>query len=268
MFYFIITIEIKIDFFYSIKRKEDCADASDENYILCNYTKPVKPDTKPTTTTQAPDIIDIPPGSCRVTDIPSNGDVFFAYDLETKLKYGASAPNFGQIVYKCIMNHILIGQQNNLCLNGAWTGKPPQCNAYCDPKYINGVTVTPTCYYKVNGTDHSARCTDPARPGTVGIISCARGYERPGVIQQIVTCGEDGRWSPVPYRCSQICGQESPEATPYIVGGIVTNITKVPWHVGIYKKEEENGVYQQWCGGTIVNSKGKKNGESNQLKIL
>lgn len=200
------------------------------------------------TITQEPDIIDTN-ASC----IPSNGDVLFAHDLKTKLKYGASTPNFGQIMYKCITNHVLVGELTNLCLNGTWTAKPPECIAYCDPKYINSVTISSTCYYKDNG--QPVRCSDPARPGTVAIISCAHGYERPGILQQIVTCGEDGRWNPVPHRCSQICGQEVPDGIPFIVGGVVTNNTKVPWHVGIYKKEDENGVFEQWCGGTIVNAR-------------
>lgn len=47
-----------------------------------------------------------------------------------------------------------------------------------------------------------------------------------------------------------------PEGSPYIVGGIVTNITKVPWHVALYKRlGGPNGNFEQWCGGTILNAK-------------
>lgn len=59
--------------------------------------------------------------------------------------------------------------------------------------------------------------------------------------------------TPTAQVCSPICGEESPDGTPYIVGGHVGNITSVPWHVGIYKF---NGItFGYHCGGTILNAR-------------
>lgn len=234
--------------------KKDCVDSSDENYLLCNYTKP---DAKPTTTTRKPDVVTeltVPTGACRLVDIPRNGDVFYESDPNAvALAYGEVVDSFISVKYRCIHNHHLIGNDTNFCFSGEWTAKAPECKARCNPKDINGVTIVPNCIYGNNSAHVS--CDQPAKPETRAMINCARGYERPGVYQQVVTCGDDGRWNPIPHRCTQVCGEESPEASPYIVGGIVTNITKVPWHVGIYKKMEADGPFLQWCGGTIINAK-------------
>lgn len=39
------------------------------------------------------------------------------------------------------------------------------------------------------------------------------------------------------------------------MGGEPVNITKVPWHVGIYRKIRADGPFEQQCGGTILNAK-------------
>lgn len=46
-----------------------------------------------------------------------------------------------------------------------------------------------------------------------------------------------------------------PEVVPYIVGGEKVNITKVPWHVGIFTDVTSKGAFSQICGGTIINAK-------------
>lgn len=119
--------------------------------------------------------------------------------------------------------------------------------------FIQGVTISANCFSIVNNTQKSTSCVRPAEPGTIAYVSCQRGYEKNGP-QQTLTCLGDGRWSPAPQRCTQICGEIN-EGTAYVVGGSVTNITRVPWHVGIYRKEREDGRYQQICGGTILTSR-------------
>lgn len=37
---------------------------------------------------------------------------------------------------------------------------------------------------------------------------------------------------------------------PFISGGVVTNITQVPWHVAVY--ELQGRRFEQICGGTII----------------
>lgn len=59
---------------------------------------------------------------------------------------------------------------------------------------------------------------------------------------------------PEPVRCSPICGEVS-EGTAYIVGGQTTNISRVPWHAGIYRRSGLDRQFEQICGGTIINAK-------------
>lgn len=99
-------------------------------------------------------------------------------------------------------------------------------------------------------------CTDSAKPGTQARFSCLRGYYTTlADDQKISQCRADGHWFPLPQPCQQICGEEGPDNAPYIVGGTATNITKVPWHVGIYKKSDANAEFVQQCGGTILGPK-------------
>lgn len=42
---------------------------------------------------------------------------------------------------------------------------------------------------------------------------------------------------------------------PYIVGGEKVNITKVPWHIGIFSDISSKSSFSQICGGTIINAK-------------
>lgn len=128
----------------------------------------------------------------------------------------------------------------------------------CSQADISSITFVASCRLKSDkfNNDQEVSCTEPARPGTFARINCQRGYKSVSAdVEQVVSCRQDGRWFPPPQPCVQICGQEGPDGAPYIVGGEVTNITKVPWHVGIYKKSSTNGELVQQCGGTILNPK-------------
>lgn len=245
----------------------DCSDGSDENYALCGKSKnesvtirPVQvnplgnsnqfPSTSHTSTpfTQAPVT-----SSCRADNIPVNGDAYYQYDAEKKVSYGDIVENYVSINYTCIQNHYLFGNGTNICIGGRWQSPTPQCKPRCSAAEIQGVTISANCFSVVNNTQKSTSCVRPAEPGTIAYVSCQRGYEKIGP-QQTLTCLENGRWSPSPQRCTQICGEIN-EGTAYVVGGSVTNISRVPWHAGIYRKDREDGKYQQICGGTVLTSK-------------
>lgn len=71
------------------------------------------------------------------------------------------------------------------------------------------------------------------RAGTIAHIACRDRFERQsGSKEQVVFCGEDGKWNPSIEVCTPICGETPPEGTPYIVNGSTTMIPNVPWHVG------------------------------------
>lgn len=131
----------------------------------------------------------------------------------------------------------------------------PKCELLCSPKNITSPTFLANCHIQQDNKQKYVSCADPAYPGTVAQINCQRSYENRKIEHQIVTCGNDGRWHPFPEPCMQICGEEGPEGSPLIVGGVVTNLTKVPWNVGIYHKPNGEPLFQQTCGGTIVNAR-------------
>lgn len=237
----------------------DCIDGSDENYALCGRSKEQSPALRPSTpqanpfSTVAPFTTAPSASSCRADVIPVNGDAYFQYDPNKKVSYGEIVDNFISITYKCIENHHLIGNASNICINGRWQSPKPQCKPRCSPTEIQGVTISANCFSIVNNVQKSTSCIRPVEPGTIAYVSCQRGYEKIGT-QQTLTCDDDGRWQPPPQRCTQICGEIN-EGAAYVVGGSTTNITRVPWHVGIYKKNGYDSKFQQICGGVILTSR-------------
>lgn len=173
----------------------------------------------------------------------------------TRLSVNARVENFAHIKYTCIENHHVIGESMNFCLSGKWLNPMPECQPRCSASVITSITFLASCYLKNNNRDSVVRCTDPAVPGTKAHIICKYGYENQRTPEQMVTCENDGRWSPLPTECAQICGERAAEGTPLIFGGEYVNIIKVPWHVGIYKQNSEDSDFIQQCGGTIINSK-------------
>lgn len=233
----------------------DCSDGSDENYALCGRSKeqnvsvrPVNPLNTGITTSRPASTI----SSCRADIIPVNGDAYYQYDSTKKVTYGEIVDNLMSITYKCIENHHLFGNSSNYCINGRWQSPKPQCKPRCSPTEIQGVTISANCFSIINNEQKSTSCVRPVEPGTIAYVSCQQGYEKTGP-QQTLTCQPDGRWSPSPQRCTPICGEIN-EGAAYVVGGLNTSISKVPWHAGIYQKNHYD-QYQQICGGTIISSK-------------
>lgn len=255
----------------------DCYDGSDENPMLCgrNTSRPTRPSIGAgnfgggnfgngnfgasglggigTSTTVSSVQSGSNSGSCRADNIPVNGDAYHQYDPNKKVSYGELIDNYGSINYTCIDNHHLFGNATNFCLNGRWQSPKPQCKPRCSSSEIQGITIAANCYSIVNNTQKSTSCVRPVEPGTVAYVSCQRGYEKTGP-QQTLTCRTDGRWTPTPTRCTQICGEIS-EGTAYVVGGSETNVSRVPWHAGIYKRASRNAKFQHICGGTVIGSR-------------
>lgn len=192
-------------------------------------------------------------GSCRADNIPVNGDAYYQYDRNKKVSYGEIVENFVSVNYSCIENHYLIGNGTNICIGGRWQSPTPQCKPRCSTTEIQGVTISANCFSIVNNTQKSTSCVRPVEPGTIAYVSCQRGYEKTGP-QQTLTCQSNGRWNPQPQKCTQICGEIN-EGAAYVVGGSTTNVSRVPWHVGVYKKNSYDGKFQQICGGTIITSR-------------
>ena len=67
-----------------------------------------------------------------------------------------------------------------------------------------------------------------------------------GPLKPKLTCEESGNWSHAAFKCEAVCGKVARHSVPLQIGGKISNVTEVPWHVGIYKESE------QICGGTII----------------
>lgn len=181
--------------------------------------------------------------------IPRNGWIEYS-GSERKISYGESVPKSTVVKYGCLDNHLVDGDSYNFCFNGEWKSPIPDCQPFCSTQVISGVSIQATnCFLN----DDVVRCNEPARPGTIAHIDCKTRYELPGVRQQVLSCSDNGQWIPQPEVCTPICGEEAPAGTPYIVGGLEANITKVPWHAGLYKRHGDN--YNLQCGATIVNAR-------------
>lgn len=143
---------------------------------------------------------------CRADNIPENGDAYYLIDgQKRRVLYGELIDSYVLINYTCIENHYVVeGNASNICLNGRWTSATPKCEPRCSSTEIQGITISANCFS--SETQRSTSCVRPVTPGTRATITCRRGYEHDGT-EQTLHCGLDGRWSPTPRRCSQICGE-------------------------------------------------------------
>lgn len=169
-----------------------------------------------------------------------------------KLSYGQSIANYATVNYRCLENHFIIGQMNSsICISGHLSSAIPDCEALCSSREVNTYTIQATdCVHN----SETVRCTDAVRPGTTAQVSCRQRYEKTGRQVEILTCNAYGVWSPRPFSCTAICGEEASDGVAYIVGGYETDINKVPWHATIYKKSAD-GIFSLQCGGTILNAR-------------
>lgn len=196
--------------------------------------------------------------NCRLPLIPRNGFITYESNRTFHLKESEIVPNYSQIRYGCIENHYIIGgDSSSICLSGKWSNAAAlQCEPRCAISDISSVTYTTTCYKTNHSERTSVRCgpTDLVEPGVSVRIACKIGYQSTTAIQQQTTCEPKGQWNRRINPCQQICGEEGPQGSIYVVGGHITNNSMVPWHVGIYRDGPKmDNELDYVCGGTIVN---------------
>lgn len=264
-------------------RNVDCADGSDELHLICNYaengsvfvpsathrnpvtisttievssTRPThftnRPSTsrptssRPTSSRPTPSRPSNEAG-CRVS-VPESGDAIRASD-NSVLRPNSLVNDLEMILYNCTQNHYSNGVTKNLCVSGVWQSPAPKCVPKCSP--IIGITISANCFARVDGIEQQQNCENPSEPNTTAHIICQLGYERSGTMQ-IITCDRNGRWNPLPSKCTEICGKlgvkdENVKST--------VDLTKVPWNVGIYKQLESAAHFEQHCSGTVISAK-------------
>lgn len=186
--------------------------------------------------------------NCFVNFISKNGFITYL-DTNTTINLFTKVANYALIEYKCDDGYTLKGNKRNVCVNGQWQTAVPECKRLCNPDDLISVTFVANCFHNEN----SVSCYQYVEPGTLARVNCNRGYKSASDSQQILSCGIDGKWFPQPLPCVQTCGETGPQGAPQIVGGRITDITKVPWHVAVYQRIKDK--FQQICGGTIVNAK-------------
>lgn len=121
----------------------------------------------------------------------------------------------------------------------------------CSGISLDTLTVQADCFAP-NGV--SIPCSPLLPPDTTAILRCKIGYKNPDrTISDVYKCQRDGNWNAHIYKCDPICG-EIAQGHSLIVGGTVSNITEVPWHVGIYEAVHPTGNMQQICGGSIISA--------------
>ncbi|XP_055903049.1 modular serine protease-like [Eupeodes corollae] len=235
----------------------DCADGSDEASMLCSGIKrktPILPATTPLplastfpleTTTRFDEM------TCTVPDI-KNSRITLESNPNNPLRAGDKISNFNFIKYGCEHGFFREGKvELNFCSNGTWFSNiHPPCIRYCPHEELHGVTFNVKCI--LNGVTVS--CDERISPGTVAIVTCPTKYRIPdhNPIQTLL-CSEKGQWDYTPSRCIPICGDELIPSVPFLTNADKTNITAVPWHVGVYINQKRK--YKHHCGGTIISAK-------------
>lgn len=224
----------------------DCSDNSDETtqcafyvcdpgYIKCSYGACVKHESDCGSTIAQTKAL----GSCSIEEIPRNGFVQYNDSVGSHLTINETVQNLENVLFTCIENHRIVGNDTIGCRDGNWNENFPQCEPFCPP-IVSKITFFAEC--KLNG--EVVNCTDPAKPGTTAKITCKYGYESISSEQQ-TTCASDGQWQSQPKACTQICGQRAEG----------TSDTLLPWHVTIYKLKSLDLPFEKVCGGIILNAK-------------
>lgn len=190
------------------------------------------------------------PGSCPILRIPQNGWIENTAPPHKRLSIGEYVDNFSIVKFRCHDHYNTTGASQSFCNSGTWSKEVSDCEAFCDPRVINTYTLQAT-YCRLNG--RSVPCYEKTRPGTKADVNCQHRYERSGPTLQVVTCSENGIWTPQPQPCTPICGEEAPDGVAYIVGGHEANILKAPWHAVIYLGRGRG--LDLICGGTILNER-------------
>lgn len=130
---------------------------------------------------------------------------------------------------------------------------PEPSDRLCNPIAIASINFDAQCFSSANSPEPNQEvpCSRPANIGTRARITCKPGYESQTSSQQIVTCTENGRWSPQPIPCNQTCGHE-PINEQTSIRTHTVGLWKVPWLATIYRKKTYNNLINRICGGSII----------------
>lgn len=129
----------------------------------------------------------------------------------------------------------------------------PESDRLCNPIAIASINFDAQCFASADSPEPNQEvpCTRPANIGTRARLTCKPGYASQTSSQQILTCAENGRWSPQPIPCTQTCGHE-PINEPTSVRTHTIGLWKVPWHATIYRKKTYKNLINRICGGSII----------------
>ncbi|XP_059217733.1 uncharacterized protein LOC106083578 [Stomoxys calcitrans] len=230
----------------------ECADGSDEAWALCNKERRVLTQTttfKPTTkTTPEPTDVSGEGGKCQ---IPFNvqGYIIKLHPKNTTLAPGVWVWDYDTIHIKC---HSKLESISILCDNGTFIPDFPKC-PFCEKSLLNGISTRYSEIY-INDIPYDANEFSFKIPvGAEIYVYCRVGYKRVGNMppRQKIQCLSDGTFSDIRQPCIQDCGNPIADRIDFTRDGFPTKNNKVPWHVAIFRRQE-NGTHIYICSGSIV----------------
>ncbi|XP_055374811.1 modular serine protease-like isoform X2 [Condylostylus longicornis] len=181
--------------------------------------------------------------------VPINNLILTNTETNMQLEPGIVITTNILVNYSCPEGYVLDGVATNTCNRKSWRKMHPQCIKTCSP--IQGHTTRIDYYYN----EKLVEFEEFIKPGTIARIKCATMYKKPQkyLIYEDLRCQTDGEWDYEPFECEQICGTVD-NNVPFSVNSVLTQPSKVPWHVAIYGKDRKQ-KFEHLCGGTIIKSK-------------
>ncbi|XP_077283399.1 modular serine protease-like [Arctopsyche grandis] len=226
-----------------------------KSFVVCrkdgSWSEPIgceSDNAPPSPTTSKPTTLDTRTtgefDQCALPAYPENGKYKVG---NQEMPPGARVNPFTIVIYTCNPGFGLHGPNNIYCEeDGKWS-EEVQCVKFCDP--LQSLTVDFKCLYRGEFID-----CDKALPDGTTVTTVCKGYHVPTLERnlKLLSC-KNGVWDELPPRCRPDCGQIV-EGAGNVLGGITAIVGGSPWHVGVYSLDE-NGVFSQICGGTIISRK-------------
>ncbi|CAH2062389.1 unnamed protein product, partial [Iphiclides podalirius] len=212
----------------------ECRDGTDELLEVCGKITLVQTSDLNNSTTEVKVI------KCALPQQPENG--VYRIVSETNL----NDADYVYLEYACYPGFKLVGEVKVLCWRGAWP-ELPHCVQTCPLARHDSVE------YQCTDEDADVlRSCGPEEPeGAIARPKCKQHYYSPVELPYMRCSG--GAWSSGPI-CAPECGTLTVKLTPLVLGGEVARFGDVPWHIGIYRKEDSSDQYQQICGGSLISN--------------
>ncbi|XP_011502562.1 PREDICTED: prolow-density lipoprotein receptor-related protein 1-like [Ceratosolen solmsi marchali] len=214
--------------------RADCYDWSDEDDDTCGNS--------------------LPEGACNLP-LVEPGTWYNVGNCE-RCRPGSTVPELTRLEFNCYGNTSIEGASIAYCQGSRWLPSLPTCLSASSTKkcpIVNSPGAIQYCEIKQGVKAGLTSCNHPASIGTRISLKCHHFYERERGSSHI-TCLHDGTWSQIPLSCRPTCGiRTSALATMIIRGWKPSPKEDIPWHATLFSYE--NGLWNFFCGGTLITEK-------------